>query len=800
MLQVNNLLRAKPLVPHVREGVSPAEFYTAGIGFLRRQISVIVLALLASVALGIVYIYCTPLRYTGRAILIVDPPKIQLFQSQARDAPMDSAAVETQVQILNSDDIALAVIKDLHLDEDRDFVSSGSGIFSAITRFFDAFGSAPYNDPSPEYRALQTFHKRLKVKRVELTYAIEIAFNSGNPYRAAQIANAVADAYELNAFKAKYQLTGQAAKWLQGRLTALRAQASDADRAIVDYKAENNIVDSGGQLMNEQQLAELNSKLIQARASTAEAKARLDRVEEIVASNDFDPDVAATVTDTLHNDVINKMRDEYLSEERRAAEFAAKYGAQHQAVISLQNKMRELRITIFQELKRTAEGYKSDYAIAKSREDSLQQSLDHMVSASQATSKAQVTLHNLESSAQTNRDLYDHFLQRYMESLQQQSSPIADSRLITHAKPPLTRSWPKPLLVMALAALGGLIFGAGIGMLRDISDRVFRTSQQIYEHLQAECISIIPLVKKATGPNAAFQKAKSTNSALSSRSGSDRAVLAVIGRIVRCLLRVAVLVGRFLLGKPKRRRRQRRILSPRKAICWTVANAPLSRFAESIRAVKVAADTLDLGKAHKMIGITSSLPNEGKSTVALSLATLIAQGGGSAILVDCDLRNPALSRMLAPQAKAGVVELLSGKAKIEDVLWREPSTGLSFLPTTLRSPLPNSSDMLAAQQTRTLFEQLRGSYEYVIVDLSPIAPVVDARVMVPLVDSFLFVVEWGRTRIEVVQLALSNAHGICDNLLGVVLNKTDMKAFRRYANYQEEYYVHPSYSRYGYTD
>ena len=235
-------------------------------------------------------------------------------------------------------------------------------------------------------------------------------------------------------------------------------------------------------------------------------------------------------------------------------------------------------------------------------------------------------------------------------------------------------------------------------------------------------------------------------------------------------------------------------------MCWTVINAPLSRFSESIRAVKVAADIGSASKAHKTIGITSSLPNEGKSTVAVSLATLISQGGARAILVDCDLRNPSLSRMLASDAKAGVVEVINGKAALEDVLWREPITGLAFLPAALKSPLPNSSDILASQATRKLFEQLRGSYDYVIADLSPIAPVVDARVMTPLVDSFLLVVEWGRTRIEVVQLALSNAHGICDNLLGVVLNKTDMKTFSRYANYQDNYYNNPLYSRYGYTD
>jgi succinoglycan biosynthesis transport protein ExoP len=234
-------------------------------------------------------------------------------------------------------------------------------------------------------------------------------------------------------------------------------------------------------------------------------------------------------------------------------------------------------------------------------------------------------------------------------------------------------------------------------------------------------------------------------------------------------------------------------------VSWTVANAPFSRFSESIRAVKIAADSTIAGST-KSIGVTSSLPNEGKSTVALSLATVITQGGGRAILVDCDLRNPALSSMLTPDAKAGLLEVVAGKSELEDVVWREPTTGLAFLPTILTSRVAHSSDILASKETRALFDRLRATYDYVIVDLSPLAPVVDARVTTSLIDSFLFVVEWGSTKIQVAQLALTSAQGVCNHLLGIVLNKADMKAFGRYANDHDNYYNNSYYARYGYTD
>jgi succinoglycan biosynthesis transport protein ExoP len=236
------------------------------------------------------------------------------------------------------------------------------------------------------------------------------------------------------------------------------------------------------------------------------------------------------------------------------------------------------------------------------------------------------------------------------------------------------------------------------------------------------------------------------------------------------------------------------------SVRWTVVDSPLSRFTESIRAIKIAVDLVSTDNANKIIGIASSLPNEGKSTIALSLAQLIAHSGGRVILVDCDLRKPTLSRALAPDAKSGFIEIVSDKATFEDVLWTEPTTNLAFLPTVLPPRLVHTSEILASDATRQMFDRLREAYDYVIVDLSPLAPVVDVRVMTPLIDSFVFVVDWGRTKIDVVEHALSTTRGVYDNLLGVVLNKVDMNALGRYENYHGSYYDSRYYAHYGYTE
>ena len=269
----------------------------------------------------------------------------------------------------------------------------------------------------------------------------------------------MADAFIVDQLEAKYQTIRGATAWLQERLNELRGQASAAERAVVEYKAKNNIVDAGGRLISEQQLAELNTALVKARAAKAEAQARLDRVRQITSrqrSSTRQHGAVATVAETLQNPVITQLRQQYLDLAQREALYANRYGSNHLAVVNLRNRMREIRRSIVDELNQIAGAYKSDYDIAKAREKSLEKSLAATVAGSQTTNKAQIELRQLESAAQNYRALYDSLQQRYNDSVQQQSLPTTEARVITRASPPSEKSSPKSLLVLSAATMGGL--------------------------------------------------------------------------------------------------------------------------------------------------------------------------------------------------------------------------------------------------------------------------------------------------------------------------------------------------------
>ena len=653
----------------------------------------------------------------------------------------------------------------LDLTEDSEFVGSGGGgLPGAVFSFIDSlFGFEPATSEFElKRRAIKAFQSRLSINRVLLSYVINIDFWSYDPERAAQIANAVADAYIADQLQAKYQATRRGSVWLQDRIKELRDQVSNAERAVVEFKTKYNIVSTGGSdkpLLNQQQVGELNSQLVIARAQTVEAKARLDRINSVLKADVPDASFGETVADALKSEVVSKLRSQYLELATRVALFTAKYGRDHLAVVNLRNQMLEIRNSIFDELKRLGETYKSDYEIARQREEGVQKELAQAVSKSQETDTASVALRELESTAQTYKTLYDNFLQRYMESVQQQSFPITEARLISSASRPLQKSEPQGLVVLAITSLGGLVLGFGIGLLRDLSDRVFRTSRQVKSLLEADCIALVPLM----GPQKGAKVAPSPQSGNASNSVSPRTI--------------------------KRSN----------SAVWTVVDAPLSRFTEAIRSIKMAADFNGAIKANRVIGSTSSLPNEGKSTIAGSLALLMAQAHVRTILLDCDLRNPSLSRTFAPGATSGLLEVIAGKASLEDVVWIEPSNNMAFLPAAVTSHMPHSSDIISSMPIKKLFEQLREGYDCVVVDLPPLEPIVDVRATTHLVDSFIFTVEWGRTKINTVKHAFEHAQGVRDNLLGIVLNKVDMKAFGRYTSDQENYY-HKRYRRYGFKE
>ena len=331
----------------------PTLFEVAGdvFGIIRRQRQIFIVFLCCSVLLGALYLFLTPKHYTATAQLIIDTHKVQVLgerQSIVGDnANVDS--VQTEIEVIKSSKVIGAVIKLLHLDDDPEFVGHDDSLLSRVTAA--VFGRS---DEQKEFHddleriAAANVAGNLLVARIGTTYVISISFRSLDRGKAARIANAVADAYIQDELDAKYEITRRAGAWLQDRINELRTEAAAAERAVADFDQKHHIIDTGGKLMNEQQLAEVNSQLILAHAATAEAKARLDRVDEVLAQ----PVQSASIADALNNQIIVKLRTEYLEMAGTEAIWSRRYGPNHLAVINLRTQMEQLRRNISDEMQK----------------------------------------------------------------------------------------------------------------------------------------------------------------------------------------------------------------------------------------------------------------------------------------------------------------------------------------------------------------------------------------------------------------------------------------------------------------
>jgi succinoglycan biosynthesis transport protein ExoP len=749
------------LDPRAANEPSVAETFAYVFGIVRRQILVVLVFAVLGTSIGVLFFLKTAETYTATVTLLIDTRKIDVLQQPTVSSEMPIVAIgaiESQIELLKSDQVALAVIKKLKLWEDPQFIGDGKrGIVRRLLHnYFPALlpqRSQP-SDADWTERALEIFRKNLTVDRLGAAYAIEIEFESKDPNLAAQVANEVADTYNDLQRTSESDAVRRASDWLETRIPALLAKSEAAQRAVVEYKTAHDIVETGtGQFVKDQRVSDLNTRLNAARDETFKAKARLDR---LTAAGSVDDLGNAVNSNDDKQDALSTLRDSYFELTAKEAELSVKFGPNNPSIVSVRNQIAQLRSEMQGEFQRLKQSSRSDYEAAELRASQVKEEFDAAVAQSQAANQAQVKLHELESSARAYQDLYNTFLSRYNASLQQIVSPDVGASVISPATPPLERDYRKTFKVALLFPFAGLALGLGAAAIRELlARRVFRTSKSIQSRLRMACVGVLPKVKARR-----LRGLKLLQSGAASRT----------------------------------------LVRGDRGISWTVVDYPLSRFSEGVRSIKVAIDMDNKTRSGKVIGFTSAVPHEGKSTVALALGQHISRNGGSVIVIDCDLRNPSLTRSLAPKAASGIVELATGGASLEDVVWTDQSTQMAFVPAVPRAGPPDPPTILASVELKRVLDHLRTLYEFVIVDLSPIAPVIDVCATTEFIDSYVLVIEWGRTTIDLVEHALRAAPEVSKSIIGAVLNKADIKELARYDPYISGYYYMKQSNRYESAD
>jgi len=716
-------------------------------------------------ALAILYMCVASQKYTATTTLLIDTQAAASFQTQTQltDAEYANGIVESQVEVLESDGLARAVVRRLHLAGDREFLKNGHSIIgSVLGPIMGLFSSGgPDNAAARETAAAELLSRMIKVKRSGLSFIINMDVKTLDPNLSAKLANTLAEEYVEMGLAAKSGNTKRASDWLQARISGLHDQAIAADRAAQLFKAKAHIIDTEKGLMNERHLGDLNSQLVLARSRTADAKAKYERAAAILNSGD----VTGNVTDALQNLVVIHLREAYVDAANQAAQWRAKYGPNHQAVILMQNHMRDIQAQLTGELRRITAGYQSDYQEAQASEQDIAKQLQDLSGDASAINADLVTLRALQSSADTYRNLYENFLQRYTQAVQDQSFPISEARIVTVAMPPLRPSWPKPLIVLAAGAVLGLGFGFALALVLDSLDRGLRTASQVRAALGLNCLGLLPAVPQPRDP------ARVTARGLwATASGRLKQVMSRQPAPAPAL-RAAPTIAARDPSLP-------RSVAQGPAIMRHAANMPLSAYGEAVRGLRIRMIQQRDGKRPAaVVGCVSILPGEGKSTVASSFAFFLAKAGFKTLLLDWDMRKPTLSQALTPGAPAGFADVARGQVPLSEALWTDKQTGLHVLPLGSGDV---QLDLLEDPSTVQLVKSLRDRYDHIIIDLPAMEAVSDAQIAAQLVDGLLLIVKWGRTPQDQV-LEWLNSGGIDErNILGVILNQVDLKMLPSY--------------------
>jgi succinoglycan biosynthesis transport protein ExoP len=712
--------------------------------WLRKRLLLSVIFSLTIFAILIIY-QLVP-RYTATAQLLIgiNAAKVVDIEEVMTGNFKGDAAVIGEMEVIKSRELAHKIIDHLHLEQYPEFNPKPQkpGLLAQFSfknllpeSWKEAMGMVKIDSRTAEEkeearltRLTNIFLSKLKVSQVKRSQVINVGFESEDPKLAAKIANEVADKYIVGQLQAKFDATKKATDWLNDQLVELKQKVESSERAVEQYRKTHELLEVSKEVgLSQQQMSEVNSQLIIARAQRAEAEAKYQQVEAIAKSGrDID-----SVAEVLNSSLISSLRQQESEVQRKYSEMLVEFGQRHPRMIQMQAELEDIQAKVRSEVKKVAAGLRNSMDVARAREGSLSSSLRQMESKTSGSNQAEVQLHALEREATANKALFETFLGRFKETASTQGIAQADARVISFAEIPLGASYPKRNLLLMSSVVGALLFGVFLVFILEMLNPGVRSPEQIQDLFNMSTLGIVPKIVDANA-----------------------------------------LPHEYLLTKPQ------------------------SSLAEAVNTLRISLSLLNPDAEVKSLLVTSSVPGEGKSTLAVLIARHSACAGQRVVLVDTDLRRPTIEKMFKfKDRKLGLTDLLmQHDLSINDVLVDDPETGMKIL-TGGKSAFINPVDLFASQRMKSIVNDLRERFDLVILDSAPIMAVPDTRILAGLVDKTIFVLNWDSTPKKVVHgaLHLLNKDGH-SNIAGVVLQKVNLQQYGRYGYGDSGYYYH--YGRY----
>jgi capsular exopolysaccharide synthesis family protein len=409
--------------------------------------------------------------------------------------------------------------------------------------------------------------------------------------------------------------------------------------------------------------------------------------------------------------------------------LSATLGAAHPDGESARRQMEAARQAVEAEIARVVSGTEQDRRAATERVTALEENLRQARTDADEEAKARIPLNAMERDADASRQQLQVVLERIQQTAQQHALETSEAHEISLALPPREPSWPRPERMMAAAVGAGAALGLLLIWLLNMTDSTLHGGEDVRGLTDRPCFALVPELRRRD-----------------------------LG---------AINIEDFAVRRP------------------------LTAFAEQIRAVRAA---LWMGAERpRVVAITAARAAEGKSVLAVSLARSTALGGEKVLLIDCDMRNPALGRALRAEDGPGLSDLLRGAATLGDVLHADPSGGMHFIPAG--RVRPDAIGLFMGTEMAQLLADARREYNLVVLDTPPIQAITEARVLAMIADVAVLCVRWRVTPAAVVRYALDLLEDAHAHIAGIVLTRVDPRAHVR-SGYADAEVYHPRYNAY----
>ncbi len=758
-----NLAKYRPPTPQIHPLGEDPPALADYIRILVRRRWLLIAVALTVLAIALLQVSTTTPTYSAKVTLQVDPEdaKILPYEEIARSGTQRRLReyIWTQAEIIKTRGVARRVVQRLNLREVPEFSAPTRrglvlDLFSGVTGTLRRLAGNRKNESQPEDATAQEdglisqLIGQVTVRALRNTRLIEVSCHSPSPKLAADICNSLAEEFIEQHLESKYEATTRATDFLRKQLDDLKIRVERSEESLIKYAQAKNIVNLNERgTINRKRLADLNDELTRAEAELIAQTTRHEAARSATSG---------AFPETLKGPRIRDLEVQIGGRESELASLSERYGPEWPKVKEVSLDLGELRRQLELAKTRAIAGARSEHRLARERREKLSSAFNQQRQTVDRLNEDSIQYRYLKRDTDSNKELYDGLLQRLKEAGVAAGLKSSNIRVADQAVVPRAAASPKKTRSAMLGMMLGVCLGLGAVFLAEVLDNTIKTTDDVVQQLGLPALGVIPSLTAGGSNKGGFLMRRGFRQ---SPSGGTQASAETRGPIL------ATDGSKALRGR-----------------AW-----------EAYRSLRTSLLLSHSGKPPQTILVTSALPAEGKTTTAANIALAMVQTGARTVVVDLDLRKPALDRAFGIDSNGGMSTFLSGNSDLSSQIQKTGIPNLYLLPAG--PPAPNPPELLGSPRMAKGLELLREYFTHIVIDSPPVLELSDTLILSRKVDGAIVVARGGKTLSQALRKASDQLLGIGARILGVLINDVDVRGSEY--GYSYGYYgYHGGYDRY----